>query len=106
MCASPFETHDNMDYKEVRTGLDDKLLTLVDVRNPDELRKNGKIPGSTNIPCKYMLHYYHFILLLALLLLVNSFLLYIVLKIQFYYCFSDRARTRSKNERRRFSKKV
>ena len=103
MCASPFETHDNMDYKEVRTGLEDKSLTLLDVRNPDELTKNGKIPGSTNIPCKYMLHYYHFILLLALL---NSFLLYIVLKIQFYYCFSDRARTRSKNERSRFSKKV
>ena len=102
MCASPFETHDNMDYKEVRTGLEDKSLTLLDVRNPDELRKNGKIPGSTNIPCKYILHYYHFIQLLAL----NSFIFYIVLKIQFYYCFSDRARTRSKNERRRFSKKV
>ena len=66
MCASPFETHDNMDYKEVRTGLEDKSLTLLDVRNPDELTKNGKIPGSINIPCKYMLHYYHFILLLAL----------------------------------------
>ena len=41
-----------MEYEDVKSGLADKSLALIDVRNPDELVKHGKIPGSINIPCK------------------------------------------------------
>ena len=41
-----------MEYEDVKSGLADKSLALIDVRNPDELGKHGKIPGSINIPCK------------------------------------------------------
>ena len=40
-----------MEYEEVKAALADKSLMLIDVRNPDELEKHGKIPGSINIPC-------------------------------------------------------
>ena len=41
-----------MEFESVKAGLADKSLVLIDVRNPDELEKHGKIPGSINIPCK------------------------------------------------------
>ena len=41
-----------MEYEDVKSGLADKSIALIDVRNPDELVKHGKIPGSINIPCK------------------------------------------------------
>ena len=41
-----------MEYADVKSGLADKSIALIDVRNPDELVKHGKIPGSINIPCK------------------------------------------------------
>ena len=39
-----------MEFENVKAGLADKTLLLIDVRNPDELEKHGKIPGSINIP--------------------------------------------------------
>ena len=46
----------NMEYEDVKAGLADKSLILVDVRNPDELEKHGKIPGSINIPRELIFH--------------------------------------------------
>ena len=42
-----------MQYEDVKEGLENKSLLLIDVREPDELEKFGKIPGSINIPRKY-----------------------------------------------------
>lgn len=39
-------------YEEVKAMANEPQKLLVDVRNPDEL-KEGKIPHSLNIPCKY-----------------------------------------------------
>ena len=41
-----------MEFESVKAGLADKSLVLIDVRNPDEIEKHGKIPGSINIPRK------------------------------------------------------
>ena len=43
-----------MEYKDVKEGLENKSLLLIDVRKPDELEKLGKIPGSINIPGWYI----------------------------------------------------
>ena len=47
-----------MEFENVKSGLSDKSLILIDVRNPDELEKHGKIPGSINIPRKQCYYYY------------------------------------------------
>jgi 3-mercaptopyruvate sulfurtransferase SseA len=47
-----------MEYEDVKKGLEEHSFLLIDVRNPEELQKNGKIPGSINIPCKYFIHIY------------------------------------------------
>ena len=39
-----------MEFEDVKAGLGDKSLVLIDVRNPDEIQQHGKIPGSINIP--------------------------------------------------------
>ena len=44
-----------MEFEDVKEGLANKSLVLIDVRNPDELVKHGKIPGSINIPCKSLI---------------------------------------------------
>lgn len=38
-------------FEEIREGLEKKSLTYIDVRNKEELEKDGKIVGSFNIPC-------------------------------------------------------
>ena len=43
-----------MEFEDVNAGLGDKSLLLIDVRNPDEIQQHGKIPGSINIPRKYI----------------------------------------------------
>ena len=43
-----------MEFEDVKAGLGDKSLVLIDVRNPDEIQQHGKIPGSINIPRKYI----------------------------------------------------
>lgn len=40
----------NMDFVGVKNGLASKTITLIDVRNTDEVASAGKIPGSHNIP--------------------------------------------------------
>ena len=49
-----------MKFENVKSGLSDKSLILIDVRNPDELEKHGKIPGSINIPRKQCYYYYYY----------------------------------------------
>ena len=47
------ETFNNslkMQFSEVKQGLEEKSILLIDVRNPDEIRNMGRIPGSHNIP--------------------------------------------------------
>ena len=39
-----------MEFDNVKAGLSDKSLVLIDVRNPDGIQEHGKIPGSINIP--------------------------------------------------------
>jgi 3-mercaptopyruvate sulfurtransferase SseA len=41
-----------MEFAEVKQGLEANAIVLIDVRNADEIRNSGKIPGSHNIPCK------------------------------------------------------
>ena len=41
-----------IEINELREMLDSKNLLLIDVREPYELQKCGKIPGAINIPCK------------------------------------------------------
>ncbi len=41
-----------MDFEGVKAGLAGNSITLVDVRNPDEVAA-GKIPGSKNIPREF-----------------------------------------------------
>ncbi|XP_046637415.1 rhodanese domain-containing protein CG4456-like [Daphnia pulicaria] len=40
----------SIDFESVKTGLDKKSLTYIDVRNRSELQKDGMIVGSFNIP--------------------------------------------------------
>ena len=42
-----------VNINELREMLASKNVQLIDVREPYELKKAGKIPGSINIPCKY-----------------------------------------------------
>ena len=44
-----------MEFSQVKKGLEEKAFVLVDVRNQDELQSVGKIPGSINIPRKFLL---------------------------------------------------
>ena len=48
-----------MDFNAVKEGLSGGKITLIDVRNPGELESDGKIPGSFNVPCKYLIKYPH-----------------------------------------------
>jgi 3-mercaptopyruvate sulfurtransferase SseA len=41
-----------MDFSDVKQGLESNAILLIDVRNPEEVRTSGKIPGSHNIPRK------------------------------------------------------
>ncbi len=34
-----------MEFSEVKKGLEEKEIILIDVRNPDEVASMGKIPG-------------------------------------------------------------
>lgn len=43
-----------MEFSEVKQGLEANSILLIDVRNPDEVQNLGRIPGSYNIPCKYL----------------------------------------------------
>ncbi len=39
-----------IDFEALKTGLENKSLTYIDVRNKSELQKEGKVVGSVNIP--------------------------------------------------------
>ena len=45
-----------IDFEEVRDGIDNDSLVIIDVRNRHELVKSGpnggRIPGTKNVPCK------------------------------------------------------
>ena len=50
-----------IDFEEVRDGIDNDSLVVIDVRNRHELVKSGpnggRIPGTKNVPCKlYRVH--------------------------------------------------
>ena len=44
-----------MDFATVKKGHEGGAFVLVDVRNADEIKANGKIPGSLNVPRKELL---------------------------------------------------
>ena len=51
-----------IDFEEVRDGIDNESLVMIDVRNRHELVKSGPnggcIPGTKNVPCKlYRVHH-------------------------------------------------
>ena len=48
-----FRNSVKMDFAEVKQGVEKKTILLIDVRNVDEIKKDGKIPGTHNIPCKF-----------------------------------------------------
>ena len=39
-------------FEEVKNGLMEKSINLIDVRTIKEVKTLGKIPGSNNLPCK------------------------------------------------------
>ena len=47
-----------IDFEEVRDGIDNDSLVMIDVRNRHELVKSGpnggRIPGTKNVPCKLL----------------------------------------------------
>ena len=57
--SAPFfnETNDAMDFDGVKQGLEESSIVLIDVRNPDEVRNLGRIPGSHNLPRKFVAAY-------------------------------------------------
>ena len=56
LSIKPFQgKKENMEFFQVKKGLEEKTFVLVDVRNQDELQSVGKIPGSINIPRKFLL---------------------------------------------------
>ncbi|XP_022910985.2 rhodanese domain-containing protein CG4456-like [Onthophagus taurus] len=48
-CHSGGDTKD-VTYEEVKNMKDNKTVYLIDVREPEELKETGSIPGSINIP--------------------------------------------------------
>jgi rhodanese-related sulfurtransferase len=47
----------NLTPQQVKQEMDSGNVTLIDIREPDELKQNGKIPGSVNAP-RGMLEFY------------------------------------------------
>lgn len=47
-------TYPTLDYSEVKILKDDPNYILIDVRQPEELEVDGKIPGAINIPRELM----------------------------------------------------
>ena len=45
-----------MDFEAVKKGINSGDFVLIDVRSPDEVRNDGKIPSSHLIPRKYILY--------------------------------------------------
>lgn len=39
-----------MNFEQVRDGVNAKSIVVLDVRSPDEIKKDGRISGSFNIP--------------------------------------------------------
>ncbi|XP_065575399.1 rhodanese domain-containing protein CG4456-like isoform X2 [Artemia franciscana] len=37
-------------FDDVKAGIENKNVTVIDVRNPEELTNTGKIPGAINVP--------------------------------------------------------
>ena len=42
-----------MDFNAVKEGIANGSFVLLDVRNTDEVKENGKIPKSQVVPCKF-----------------------------------------------------
>ena len=49
---------ETIDYTEFEKLREDKSALIIDVRNPDELLKNGKIPNAINIPLSFVPSYF------------------------------------------------
>ena len=49
---------ETIDYSEFEKLREDKSALIIDVRNPDELLKNGKIPNAINIPLSLVPSYF------------------------------------------------
>ena len=49
---------ETIDYSEFEKLREDKSALIIDVRNPDELLKNGKIPNAINIPLSLVQSYF------------------------------------------------
>ena len=45
-------------FKELSDGLNNNSLVYIDVRNRDELVTDGKVVGSVNVPCKFLVKCY------------------------------------------------
>lgn len=43
---------DIVSFEEFKTLTDDESAYIIDVREPEELKDTGVIPGSVNIPCR------------------------------------------------------
>ena len=46
---------DEVTFDYVKSLENDKNVLLIDVREPSELEKTGRIPGSINIPCELII---------------------------------------------------
>lgn len=44
-----------VNYQEFTKLLEQDNTVVIDVREEDEIRRTGSVPGSINIPCKWLL---------------------------------------------------
>ena len=60
-------------FDEVKKGINSGDFVLIDVRSPDEVRNDGKIPSSHLIPREYM--FYIFMSKLLKKILLSTFMI-------------------------------
>ena len=64
------------DFDQIRSGLAEDSLLVVDVREENEMIAPGRIPGTKHIPCKYVLSKFRQKVTLSNLNSVSSMQLY------------------------------
>lgn len=52
MCENHVSGDRLVNYKEFNKLLEQENTVVIDIRDEDEIRRTGSVPGSINIPCK------------------------------------------------------
>ena len=51
-CVKTVNYYVVIEFPELLSSMEKKDVIVVDVRNRDELKETGKLPGSYNVPCE------------------------------------------------------